>query len=211
MTHYNVDDWAEFALGGAPVERRRELQAHLDAGCEECARHASMWTRLREMAGREKTFQPPESAVRFARTLYRVFTPEESAVHPVIEWCRMIFDSRLQPALAGVRGGMPAPDRFLFQGGRLILDVVMEPRSDDQPVSLIGQISEPANPAGKLDRLDVSVVPDDGPVARTTTNAAGEFQMIFKAAKEQLLVVKLPNHSVLVSPLPAPVSKRHYC
>ena len=209
MRHYNLDDWAEFAVGAGSADHRIELQRHLDQGCTECGKTVAMWNRVREMAAREHHFMTPESAMHYARTLFRVFPPK-AAGNPVIEWCRMVFDSRRAPALAGVRGGAAPPSRFLFQSGRLILDVMMEPRSDDDPVSLVGQISDPANPAGKYGNLDVSVVPDAGEVSRTRTNATGEFQMMFQAAGKLLLLVELEDRSVLVSPLPLNAPKTDY-
>jgi hypothetical protein len=200
MTHYSLEEWAEFALGSGAAEQRSKLQRHLDGGCMECMRMATMWTRVREMAAREETFVPPQSALHYARALFRMLPPREAG-NPVIEWCRMVFDSSRQPALAGVRGSAAGPRRVVFQGGPLILDVVMEPRSDDQPISLVGQISEPSNPGGRFESLSVSVAPDSGEVVHTTTSYSGEFQVICSASRSLLFLVHLPNRSVMISPL----------
>lgn len=204
--HYNLDDWAEFGLGIAGAEQREKLQSHLDEGCMECAKTVRIWKRVRDMAVQEDSFLPPESAIRYARTLYRVFPPVESG-STLIQLARLIFDSRSQPALAGVRGGTAGPDRFLFQGADLVLDVLVEPRLEGEPISLVGQIFDPQNPANLYDNLPVALVRDAGELARTTTNQSGEFHLSFSPAQDLLLLVQLRHQAVLVSPLPVCGSK----
>jgi hypothetical protein len=199
-SHYNLNDWAEFGLGIAGAEQREKLmQSHLE-GCMECQKTVRIWKRVRDMAGQEESFLPPESAVHYARTLYRVFPPVQSG-STLIQLARLIFDSRSQPALAGVRGGTAGPDRFVFQGGSLVLDVMVEPRLEGEPISLLGQIFDPQNPADLYDNLPVALVRDAGEMARTTTNRAGEFHLSFTPDQNLLLVVQLRHQAVLVSPL----------
>jgi hypothetical protein len=198
--HYNLDEWAEFGLGIAGAEQRERQQKHLDEGCTKCANAVGIWRRVREMAVQEDSFLPPESAIRYARTLYRVFPPAETG-STFIQLARLVFDSRIQPALAGVRSGTEAPERFLFQGDNLVLDVLMEPRQESEPVSLLGQIFDPLNPAHLYNNLPVTLLREAGEMARTTTNEAGEFQLTFNPAQNLLLVVQLGKQAVLVSPL----------
>jgi hypothetical protein len=125
----------------------------------------------------------------------------------LIQLARLIFDSRSQPALAGVRGGTAGPDRFLFQGGNLVLDVMVEPRLEGEPVSLLGQIFDPQNPANPYDNLPVALVRDAGELVRTTTNQSGEFHLSFSPDENLLLLVQLRHQAVLVSPLPVWISQ----
>jgi len=199
--HYGIDEWAEFSLGLGDGDHRAILQAHLDKGCGECAQTVRMWKLVREMLVQEDSFRPPESVLRYARTLYRVFPPREAS-SPLIRTAHLIFDSFRQPALEGVRDATLAPERLLFQSLNLMVDVMVEPQVEAQRLSLLGQIFDPTDPASRYENRPVALARGAGEIERTTTNRFGEFELTFSPGPDLLLIVHLQPQAVLVSPLP---------
>jgi len=99
-----------------------------------------------------------------------------SVVRRVIYSARLIFDSFLQPAPAGIRISQPAGRRFVYQAYSLMVDLALEPsQTDSRRISLVGQLLDSAEPERQLDALSVALQGPKGPIAVASTNKFGEF------------------------------------
>jgi len=103
-----------------------------------------------------------------------------SAVRRVIYSARLIFDSFLQPAPAGIRISQLAGRRFVYQADSLMVDLSLEPsQTDSRRISLVGQLLDSAEPERQLDTLSVALHGPKGPIAVASTNKFGEFHFEF--------------------------------
>ena len=122
MSHFTLEDWVDFARVAAPTKKRTAMQQHLDQGCQKCSSTLKIWTKVLELASRESSYQPPESAVHWAKALFRPQQRENRLpVTGII--AQLLFDSFRQPLLAGVRGAGKSARRLLYHSGGYKVDV----------------------------------------------------------------------------------------
>ena len=98
-------------------------------------------------------------------------------IAPRLAWsnARLVFDSFLQPAVAGSRSAQPAEHRLLYESGDVMLDLCLTPQRDSCRIQLMGQILDRANPESQLHCAPVVLQSEGEPIEVATTNALGEF------------------------------------
>jgi len=130
--------------------------------------------------------------------------PKQSSVFRRVISARLIFDSFLQPAPAGIRTSQLSGRRFVYQADSLMVDLFLEPpQTDSCRVSLVGQLLDSAKPERQLDILSVALHGRTGPIAVASTNRFGEFHFEFgleqnvnleiETAADQWISVVLPR------------------
>ena len=201
VTHYDLEEWSDFARNTAPAVSAAKMQRHLDEGCDACAQVLGMWRSLLEVAGREADFQVPESGVESAKALYRIARPERTD-SLMVRLARLVFSSSAEPLREGVRGAAAATSHLLFEEGNYLLDLHMKPEAGRGLVSVAGQILDRAHPDHVYENRIVAILRRNDELARTATNEFGEFQMEFSSGDNLMLTVNLEGEAVLVSVLP---------
>ena len=127
-----------------------------------------------------------------------------SAFRRVIHSARLIFDSFLEPAPAGIRTSQLAGRRIVYQADSLMVDLLLEPpQTDSRRISLVGQLLDSAKPERQLDILSVALQGPTGPIAVASANKFGEFHFEFgleqnvnleiETAADQWISVVLPR------------------
>jgi hypothetical protein len=176
------------------------MQAHLDSGCKECGETLRTWQGVVALAKEEGQFVPPEDVVRVTKSQ---FVPAAGLMSGHI---RLLFDSLLQPAVAGVRG-LVSGRQFLFETDDLYIDLRLSPQAER--LSLVGQIMDRGQTKQAVKGLPISLHRGDLRLTDTNTNEFGEFQFevdaqadmcIWIARSEKQLIV-LPLYGVHVRPL----------
>lgn len=201
MTHYSLEEWADFARVRASGETVALMQSHLDQGCAACSEVLKMWRSVLQVAGREAGFEAPASGVRCAKTMFHLARPERVESLP-IRLARLVFSSFAEPLREGVRSSEASACHLLFEEGNWLLDLHVKPQAERHVVSLAGQILEREQSEPAYSGNTVAVMREKDELARTTTNEFGEFQLEFRPGGDLLLTVILEGKSVLVSALP---------
>jgi len=208
MTHYTLEDWADFARERTPREAAGAMQQHLDSGCAVCSKVLQMWMGVLEVARRERDFDVPEPGVRCVKALFNIAGPERAEGLPV-RYTRLLFNSLAEPCRAGIRGVEASTYHWLFEEGNWLLDLHVKPLPDDSHVSIAGQILERMESEPGYEGHEVAVMHDKVQLARTITNEFGEFQLEVPVGGELLIMVRLKGKSILVSRLPEhPATRR---
>jgi hypothetical protein len=107
---------------------------------------------------------------------------------------RLLFDSFLTPAQAGVRGSDTSGRHFSYEHNNTIIDVMVDQPGSTQ-TSLLGQVLDASKARRKCDNLVVLLTGPTGTLARTTTNHSGEFQLQFEFAEDVSLEIRLAEGS----------------
>jgi hypothetical protein len=176
MKHYPSEKWADYSRGAADKRVAAEMKRHLETGCKKCRQESEMWAAVVGLAQKEPGYQPPESAVRVAKS-YLAASRVKGKPSMVAQIARLIFDSVRQPQLDGVRTIGVAPRHYVYQAGTTLVDIWMEPASGSDPVSLTGQILEKSQPTKSIVGIDVRLRVGDAEIASTRTNQFGEFHL----------------------------------
>jgi hypothetical protein len=119
-----------------PEADRAALDEHLALPCPQCRAVVARLGTVLQAIAHERSFAPPASVLRRAFSIFRKRSRiSEQAAHPLP--ARLLFDSRLQPSLVGVRG--PLQNRqILFRVGKIDIDLQIAPDQEDR--RLVGQI-----------------------------------------------------------------------
>src|SRR5687767_7302301 len=99
--HYPDEVLLDYAEGLLDPVASGRVRAHLDTGCAQCAEEVATWTRLLSALWVDRAPAPPAYVVDRAMAIF-----DRVPTRPTV-WQRvaatLAFDSRRQPALAGVR------------------------------------------------------------------------------------------------------------
>lgn len=200
MSHYKLEEWADFVRDVASEERKKEMQGHLDTGCKGCAKLFSTWKRVEEAGRREASYQPPDSIVRSVKGAGVIHglgsgRPEKT---PIAE---LLFDSLRSPLAAGVRSTSATIRQLLYGVGGYRLDLRIEPEDNSDKVTLLGQVLNSNDPEKPVGVTSVVLKRGNKVLAETATNRFGEFQLECDLTGSLQLHADLPHGQVVRIPL----------
>jgi hypothetical protein len=139
MKHFSTEEWVDFVNQVLTTDQREAMQKHLAKGCKHCAETLSMWQKVRETASAEANYQPSPDAVRMAKAAFSAAglaqTKKES--QSLVE---VLFDSFLQPAVAGARSVVVGTRQMLYRAGPYQVDIQIEPQPDSNRIVVTGQL-----------------------------------------------------------------------
>jgi hypothetical protein len=201
MKHFSLAEWADFARQVIDREKEQVMQAHLDAGCQHCAKTVGMWNRVREASKREISYEPPKAAVHNAKSMFSLGARKQKT--SVVQ---LLFDSFQSPALAGVRSMGANPRQMLYGIGPYRIDLRMEPQMNSDKVEVVGQILNSADPIRGGTQATVKLVRGRKILVESQTNALGEFHLECSLEGQLQLLVGLPRSRDVKIPLLIPSS-----
>lgn len=198
--HFSNEEWADFVRHTMPAERRKLMEQHLGEGCRKCRKHLQLWDDVSAWAGAERSYAPPDSAVRTVKGLFALHKPSK-LMPRALQAARLIFDSFRQPLPAGVRAGMRPTRQVLYKAGRYWVDMRLEKRSGTDRLSLIGQVLDASSPKKGLCDLPIFLLSGSHELARTATNRFGEFHMDVDVTRRPKLCVGIAPNKAVVLPV----------
>ena len=201
MTHFTTEDWIDFVNQVAQPTRKPEMEKHLER-CEDCAKTVSRWQKIQRAAVAEPTFQPPSEAVRMAKAAFAVseWARERRAAWGMVE---VLFDSRLQPALEGIRSAATGTRRMLYRADPFRVDLQVEGQVGSKNIVVTGQLLDLRHP--EVVGRDVPFMLSNlrGRVVQATTNQFGEFreeiessgdlELVFSGANDRPVMISLQD------------------
>jgi len=193
VKHFSEESWAELARNLVSGNAKMVMQQHLEDGCKRCEATFQMWQSALLITGSESLYTPPMDVVRVVKSQFVALTPE---AFPSV---RLLFDSNLEPATAGLRGVATAR-QFLFETDEYYIDLRLEPRRESERACLVGQILIRSGLERAAKGVSVRLLAGKRAVAETATNQFGEFQFEFDAANDLCIAIHRENGN-LVLPL----------
>lgn len=175
---------------GLRCRDRAELGAHLSV-CRKCRQTVSTFRGFARIVQDEAEYAVPQYAVQSARAIYALQRPERVYFFPRLLG-RLVYDSFREPLPAGLRARHRLTRHALYEAADYSLDLRLEHQIGTANVNLVGQIASqndtpPAN-------LPVFLVSGKEIVARTLTNAFGEFQIEYEPRQHMRLYLQ-PDQS----------------
>jgi hypothetical protein len=73
MKHFTTEEYIDFVNQVISLRRNQERRKHLEQGCKRCARAVWLWHRVGRIAKAEAKLEPPQDAVRIAKTAFAAF------------------------------------------------------------------------------------------------------------------------------------------
>jgi hypothetical protein len=201
MKHFSTEEWIDFVNQLLSGERRDTMQAHLDSGCEPCAKTVSLWQRVRQTAAAEAAYEPPAGAVRIAKAAFAAagFASKQEESKSFAE---VLFDSFKQPVMVGARSGLATSRQMLYRADPYQIDLQIEPKPGVNSLVVTGQLMDIAD-VGSTQGIPVTLSNHRGSSLVAKTNQFGEFSLEIEDSgdlelsvpgrREQPIVIALGN------------------
>jgi hypothetical protein len=174
MKHFTTEEWVDFVNDVITSNQRDAMQNHLATGCKRCKETVSLWQRVSKTAAAEASYQPSAQTVRLAKAAFAttgVAQPQRES-HSLIE---VLFDSFLQPAVAGARSVVIGTRQMLYRADPYQIDIQIEPKPGSNRLVITGQLLDLSHP-GVIGRdIQVTLSNRRGNTVLAATNQFGEF------------------------------------
>ncbi len=174
MKHFSTEEWVDFVNQVIASNQREAMQKHLATGCKRCIETASLWQKISKAAAAEASYQPSADTVRLAKAAYLTTGLNTTRKEPrkLIE---VLFDSFLQPAVAGARSVVIGTRQMLYRADPYQIDIQIEPKPGSNRLVITGQLLDLSHP-GIIGRdIQVTLSNRRGNNALAPTNQFGEF------------------------------------
>jgi hypothetical protein len=202
MKHFSTEEWVDFVNQVISGNRREAMQKHLATGCKRCTETVSLWQKVSKSAAAEASYQPPADTVRLAKAAFATVGmahPQEGS-RGLIE---VLFDSFLQPAVAGSRSVVIGTRQMLYRADPYQIDIQIEPKSGSNRLVITGQLLDLSHPGVIGREIQVTLSNRRGSTVLATTNQFGEFsgeiensgdlELSIPNSGEQAIVISLRN------------------
>jgi len=201
MEHFSIEGWVDFVRQIDGAEHGVEMQRHLDQECLDCSKAFETWGSVMRLAKSEKAYEPPSWAVQAVNASFSVRKAIPSRQGP-LELAKLLFDSALQPAMAGVRGTASIVRQLLYKSGSVCIDMRMQPKPGSDSMVLIGQLMDSAKPDQGMGGVPVSLLCKGDTVSMGTTNDVGEFDFGIMANAQLQVVFGIGDTRTIIVPVP---------
>jgi hypothetical protein len=200
MDHFSVEKWIDFVNQAVTTSEMQQMDKHLNLGCKSCQKIISLWQRVRASAVAEGNYQPPESAVRIAKAAFAGVALGQQKKGAKSR-AKLLFDSFLQPMLAGVRSAGAGTRQMLYRADPYQIDVQLEMKPGGNRIVVTGQLLNLSNPKLIASGTRILVSNMHGDVVHTVANQFGEFngevknsgdlQLTFATSSGEPIVISL--------------------
>jgi hypothetical protein len=188
MTHVDVATCADFVRGLLDPATRTALTRHV-AVCRNCAETLEWMRSVSVVAAADAEYEPPAHVLRRARAVFALERPRILRALPRLA-AKLMFDSLLQPAVAGVRGPTGASRQAVFEAGDYAVDITVDQAPGSRRTMLVGQVMTRVAPVAPITAAPVLLTSGEAVIARTVCDRYGEFLLEYEAQpKLQLHVV----------------------
>ena len=197
MDHFSVEKWIDFVNEAVTTSEKQQMDKHLNLGCKSCQKTVSLWQRVRASAAAEGNYQPPESAVRMAKAAFAgiALGQQKKGAESRV---KLLFDSLLQPMLAGVRSAGAGTRQMLYRADPYQIDVQLEMKPGGNRIVVTGQLLNLSNPKLIASGARILVSNMHGDVVHTVANQFGEFNGEVKNSGDLQLTFSTPSGEPIV-------------
>jgi len=176
--HFSIEHWADFARDVA--DNPAAMRAHLETGCQKCTDLHATFASVYDLAGRDARYEPPVSTMRLAKAVFDGAKPP-GAIARASRAVKLLFDSQMMAAPAGVRNTQWSPPRRLvFAAGDLIVDLQVASSPGPRGKVMVGQLTVPVQVRRGVQGMNVQLHTGAEVLAKGATNKLGEFHLEFE-------------------------------
>ena len=202
MTHFTTAEWIDFVNQVTSQKQQAAMQKHLGTGCKGCEEAVALWQKIRNTAVLEASYQPPAADVRIAKAAFAAAgrATHQSAKGSFVE---VLFDSFLQPMLAGARSTSLGTRQMLYRADPYQIDIQIEAKPEGNRLMVTGQLLDVSSPGIVGRNVNITLSNHRGNVIHTVTNQFGEFrgeiensgdlELSFPGKGEKSIVISLRN------------------
>jgi hypothetical protein len=190
--HLSSETALDFIEDRLPDDQKAFWSLHLDL-CKECTAEISRWRELETALRRSHLKSAPEESVKRA---FRIISPRPAENHPVRRsaLASIIFDSFLQPALAGVRGATGAARQLVMRAEEF--DIHIKIWGEPEHRQMLGQVLC-RGVAGFVQSANLHLVQHGERLETATADETGAFRFTDLPEGDLSLQIDLPHLTVI--------------
>ncbi len=202
MKHFTTEEWINFVNRVTSQKQQEAMQKHLGTGCKRCMDTVSLWQRVRNTAALEASYQPPAADVRIAKAAFAA-AGRATQLEEKTGLVEVLFDSFLQPMLAGARSSSLGTRQMLYRADPYQIDIQIEAKPEGNRLMVTGQLLDVNNPGIVGRDAKITLSNHRGNVIHAITNQFGEFrgeientgdlELSFPGQGEKTIVISLRN------------------
>jgi hypothetical protein len=198
MQHFSEQAWADFVRGVNESETKANIESHLARGCSDCGATSDVWNQLQTIVSNEKSYMPPESAVRMVKLEFVTTNSQEQA--SVL--ANLLFDTFVQPLAAGIRSGAAVARQLVYVAEGLTVDLRLDSQSPSGKILVVGQVLDQRLPRVSPRGVSIALwTPKGQPFLEISPNESGEFQLEVNAQDDLRLLIEVAGRKTIRIPL----------
>jgi hypothetical protein len=198
MQHFSEQAWADFVRGVSESETKANIESHLARGCCDCGATSDVWNQLQTIVSNEKSYMPPESAVRMVKLEFVTTNSQEQA--SVL--ANLLFDTFVQPLAAGIRSGAAVARQLVYEAEGLTVDLRLDSQSPSGKILVVGQVLDQRLPQVSPRGVSIALwTPKGQPFLEVSPNESGEFQLEVNAQDDLRLLIEVAGRKTIRIPL----------
>jgi len=202
MKHFMSEEWIDFVNQVSSPKQQEAMKKHLGTGCRRCAQALATWQKVHNAAAVEERYQPPAADVRIAKAAFASAgrAKQRKEKGSLVE---VLFDSFLQPMLAGARSSGLGTRQMLYRADPYQIDIQIEAKPEGNRLMVTGQFLDVSSPGIVGRDVQITLSNHRGNVMHTVTNQFGEFrgelentgdlELSFPGQGEKSIVISLRN------------------
>jgi hypothetical protein len=201
MKHFTTKEWIDFVNRVDSPKQQEAMKEHLSTGCKRCMETVALWQKVHNTAAAEASYQPSPADVRIAKAAFTA-VGRATQLQEKSGFIEVLFDSFLQPMLAGARSGGLGTRQMLYRADPYQIDIQIEAKLEGNRLMVTGQLLDISSPGIGRD-VKITLSNHRGNVIHTTTNQFGEFrgeientgdlELSFPGQGEKSIVISLRN------------------
>ncbi len=202
MEHFSEQAWADFIRGINSSETKMNIESHLARACFDCRATSEVWNRVQATIANERTYTPPDNAVRMAKHEFAaIYAPEPgSSVLP-----NLLFDTFAQPLAAGIRSGAAVARQLVYEAEGLTVDLRLDSEPRSGKILVVGQVLDQRLPRVSPRGVSIALwTPKGQPFLEVSPNESGEFQLEVNAQDDLRLLIEVAGRKTIRIPLANP-------
>ena len=198
MQHFSEQAWADFVRGVGEPEPKANIETHLARGCSDCRATSDVWNQVQTMVSNERSYTPPESAVRMVKLEFAATNSQEQA--SVL--ANLLFDTFAQPLTAGIRSGAAVARQLVYEAEGLTVDLRLDSQSPSGKILVVGQVLDQRLPRVSPSGVCIALwTPKGQPFLEVSPNESGEFQLEVNAKDDLRLLIEVAGRKTIRIPL----------
>ena len=197
MKHFTTEEWIDFVNQVTANGKKLEMQQHLGNGCKRCQETIDLWQKVCKTGAAERRYQPPADIVYAAKAAFATAgwaSKPKQAPGPI----ELLFDSFLQPALAGARSAGTGMRQMLYRADPYQVDVQIEAKPEGSRLVITGQVLNVSRTDFVVSALQVTISNRRGSVVHAVTSQFGEFRAEIDSSGDLELSFPRPEEKPIV-------------
>ena len=189
--HLDVESALDLIEGRLQGEQEAFWKRHVE-NCTDCAADVRHWQELAVNLKRSHLISASQGDQDKVVQMFRPVASDKSSLRSV--WAAIVFDSLLQPAMAGARGGFSAARQLVMRAEEF--DIHVKVWGDHDRRQMLGQVL-PRNGKDFVRSARFHLLRNGERIESTATDETGEFHFTDVPEGDLSLQIDLPNLTVI--------------